>query len=95
MEDVIGAFIGLVAVGMPIWIVWIVMHYRSKGRQEGTLSEEEHRQLTELNDLAEKMAERIKNLETILDAEAPHWRDYDSGETEPRNRSDYDDETQA
>jgi phage shock protein B len=38
------------------------------------LSEHEHRQLTELANKAEKMAERVNTLESILDAQSPEWR---------------------
>lgn len=75
MGEIIGPFIGLVAVSMPIWIVWIVHHYRSKEREVSGLNADESRQLDELNTLAEQMAERIKTLESILDAESPEWRD--------------------
>lgn len=68
--------IGFMAVTMPIWIVWIVMHYRAKRREAAGLSDNESRQLEELNEAAERMAERIKTLESILDAETPEWRDY-------------------
>lgn len=76
MEAMMGLFIGLMVVTMPIWIVWIVAHYRAKSRERSSLSEEELRQLDELAETAERMAERIKTLESILDAEAPEWRDY-------------------
>lgn len=69
--------IPLMAITMPIWIVWIVLHYKSKSRELGSLNEQESHQLEELNALAEQMAERIKTLETILDAENADWRDQD------------------
>ena len=54
--------------------IWIVMHYRSKRQVSQGLSEEEYVQLTELSELADKMADRIKTLEAILDVETPDWR---------------------
>ncbi len=54
--------------------IWIVMHYRSKRQVSQGLSEEEYIQLTELSELADKMADRIKTLEAILDVETPDWR---------------------
>ena len=75
MGDIIGALIGFTAVSMPIWIVWIVFHYKSKNKELSGLNAEESHQLDELNALAEQMAERIKTLESILDAESPEWRD--------------------
>ena len=54
--------------------LWLILHYRSKKQVSQGLSEHEHRQLTELAAKAEKMAERVQTLESILDAEAPQWR---------------------
>ena len=54
--------------------IWLVLHYRSKRQVSQGLSEEEYIQLSELSELADKMADRIKTLEAILDAETPDWR---------------------
>ena len=72
MEEIIMApvIIFLVIVA-PIWLV---LHYRSKGQVNQGLSEEEYTQLSDLSAMADKMADRIKTLEAILDAETPEWR---------------------
>lgn len=57
-------------------IIWIVMHYTTKGRSSVGLSAEESKQLDELLQVADSMAERIKTLESILDAESPDWREH-------------------
>lgn len=57
--------------------IWLVMHYRSKRREQGALSGEERAELEKLTDLAERMGERIETLEAILDAETPDWRKRD------------------
>lgn len=54
--------------------MWLILHYRSKRQVSQGLSEEEYFQLSELADTADKMAERIKTLEAILDVESPDWR---------------------
>ncbi len=54
--------------------IWLVLHYRSKKQVSQGLSEEEYLQLSELSETADKMADRIKTLEAILDAETPDWR---------------------
>lgn len=54
--------------------IWIVMHYRSKRQVSQGLSESEYIQLSELSEAADLMADRIKTLEAILDAETPDWR---------------------
>ena len=54
--------------------IWLVLHYRSKNQVSQGLSEEEYVQLSELSEMADKMADRIKTLEAILDVETPNWR---------------------
>jgi phage shock protein B len=54
--------------------IWIIMHYRSKRKISEGLSEHELAQLNDLSAKAERMADRIKTLEAILDADAPNWR---------------------
>lgn len=58
--------------------IWIIMHYRSKRKMSEGLSEAELGELNALSIKAEKMADRIKTLEAILDHDAPNWRrDYE------------------
>ena len=73
--EFLALLIPISAITLPIWIVWIVLHYKSKDKEFRSLNAEESGQLDELNALAEQMAERIKTLETILDSENPEWRD--------------------
>jgi phage shock protein B len=54
--------------------IWIIAHYATRWRTTKTLSSGEEQLLTELWESAEKMDGRIRNLERILDAEAPDWR---------------------
>jgi len=54
--------------------VWIFMHYRSKQRAQGTLSDEERLELETLSGQADRMIDRIDTLEAILDSETPGWR---------------------
>ncbi len=55
--------------------IWIVMHYRSQRKISQGLTEEEIAQLQTLARQGEQMRERIKTLESILDAESPKWRE--------------------
>jgi phage shock protein B len=71
----------IVTVGVPIILfmffvapTWLILHYRSKRHLSQGLSEEEYAKLQDLANRAEQMAERIHTLESILDAEAPQWR---------------------
>lgn len=54
--------------------IWLILHYRSKRQISQGFTEEDFHQLTELSASADKMADRIKTLEAILDAETPDWR---------------------
>ena len=72
MEEIIVApVIVFMVIVAPIWLV---LHYRSKRQISQGFSEEEYTQLSDLSELADKMADRIKTLEAILDAETPDWR---------------------
>ena len=72
MQDIIMApVIIFMVIVAPIWLV---LHYRSKGQVSQGLSEEEYVQLSDLSEMADKIAYRIKTLEAILDAETPDWR---------------------
>lgn len=72
MQDIIMApVIIFMVIVAPIWLV---LHYRSKGQVSQGLSEEEYIQLSDLSETADKMADRIRTLEAILDAETPDWR---------------------
>lgn len=53
---------------------WIFMHYRSKQKAQGSLSEQEINELEALANHAERMGDRIETLEAILDSETPEWR---------------------
>lgn len=54
--------------------VWIFMHYRSKQRAQGALSEDERAELESLSMQAQRMMDRVETLEAILDSETPGWR---------------------
>ena len=54
--------------------IWLILHYRSKRQISQGFSEEEYTLLSDLSELADKMTDRIKTLEAILDAETPEWR---------------------
>ena len=55
--------------------IWLILHYRSKKQVSQGLSAAEYAELKTLAEKAEKMSDRIKTLESILDHEAPQWRD--------------------
>lgn len=55
--------------------LWIFLHYVTRWRESRGLSAEDERMLADLWQTARKMEERVRTLETILDAETPGWRD--------------------
>lgn len=74
-----GSFFTLTGVTLVVFMVfvapiWLILHYRSKKQVSQGLSETELRSLQNLAEKAELMADRIQTLESILDAEAPNWR---------------------
>lgn len=55
--------------------IWLIMHYRSQRQVSQGLKEHELNELNELAHKAESLGERVKTLESILDVEAPGWRE--------------------
>lgn len=72
MEEIIVA--PVIIFMLVVAPIWLILHYRSKRQISQGFSEEEYTQLSELSELADKMTDRIKTLEAILDAETPDWR---------------------
>lgn len=72
MDDII--FVPLILFMIFVAPIWVIMHYRSKGKISQGLNSNELEQLNALALRAEKMTDRIKTLEAILDAESPKWR---------------------
>jgi phage shock protein B len=76
---IVGSFFTLTGVTLVVFMIfvahiWLILHYRSKKQVSQGLSETELRSLQNLAEKAELMADRIQTLESILDAEAPNWR---------------------
>ena len=68
-------FVPLILFMIFVAPIWVIMHYRSKNKIGQGLSDQELLQLNDLAHRAEKMTDRIKTLEAILDAESPKWRE--------------------
>lgn len=69
MSDVVPTL--LVTVCLPLWIIF---HYITKWKTAKGLTTEDEKMLKEIWDSTNRMEDRIKTLERILDVEAPHWR---------------------
>ena len=61
----------LITVCFPLWIVF---HYITKMKTAKGLSVEDEKMLSEVWESTNRMEDRIKTLERILDIEAPNWR---------------------
>ena len=61
----------MVTICFPLWIVF---HYVTKMKTSKGLSVEDEKMLSEVWESTNRMEDRIKTLERILDIEAPNWR---------------------
>ena len=68
METVAILFMVIVA---PLWML---LHYTTRWKSTKTISNEDENILGELWESADRIDSRLKNIERILDAEAPDWR---------------------
>lgn len=68
-------FVPIVVFLSVVAPIWIIAHYVTRWRTAKTLSAEDEKMLAELWESAPRLEERIHNLERILDAEVPGWRD--------------------
>lgn len=54
--------------------VWIVFHYITKIKTSKGLTAEDEKMLSEVWESTNRMEDRIRTLERILDIETPNWR---------------------
>ena len=54
--------------------IWIVFHYLTRMRETRNLTSADEQMLGEVWENSQRMEDRIVNLESILDAEVPDWR---------------------
>ena len=62
--------IAAVFVGVP----WLIMHYITKWRSQGSLTSEDEKLMDELHEMARRLDERVATIERIMTAENPGWR---------------------
>ncbi|MBL4820291.1 MAG: envelope stress response membrane protein PspB [Gammaproteobacteria bacterium] len=72
--------IALVSIVLGCITLWIIMFYSRKEKRSHNQSSDARYSLNKLSAMAESLQDRIDTLESILDAEVPHWR-------EPNERS--------
>lgn len=54
--------------------IWVFLHYTTRWKSTKTISNEDESILGELWESAERIEERLVNIERILDVESPDWR---------------------
>jgi len=66
-----------VLVPMSILFVilpWIIFHYVTKWKQLKGFTPEDEASLTDLRTAADRLEDRLRTMERILDSEVPDWR---------------------
>ena len=65
-------FVAIVAIfiAMP----WIIFHYVTKLKSQGSLTSEDEKLMDELHDMARRLDDRVATIERIMTAENPGWR---------------------
>jgi phage shock protein B len=81
MEDV---FVPVMIVGMLfIGLPWVIMHYITKWKQSGTITNEDEKLLDELHYLARQLEDRLQTVERIIAADNPDFRPARNTEQDP------------
>lgn len=73
MEDLmwVVAIVAIIFVACPA----VFLHYQTELRKTKSISTDDERLVDDLWRTAQRMERRVEALETILDKEAPDWRD--------------------
>jgi phage shock protein B len=64
------AIVAIIFIGVPA----TVMHYATEWRKAKSLTPDDERLVDDLWKSAQRLERRVDALETILDKEAPNWR---------------------
>lgn len=65
------AIVAIVVIGLPS----MIMHYITENKKLKTATPDDERLVEDLWRTAQRLERRVEALETILDKEAPKWRD--------------------
>lgn len=73
------AVLGIIITPLILFVIfvapiWVILHYRSKRKINEGMSQEDAELVRELAVKAEDMRDRIRTLESLLDAEHSNWR---------------------
>lgn len=61
----------LIVIVLPLWIIF---HYVTKWKQMKGITPEDEASLGDLRSTADRLEDRLRNMERILDDEVPDWR---------------------
>ena len=67
-------FVPMILLITVVFPIWIILHYRSLNNSSRALSDDDRQSLDEMLEAVDRMTDRITNLEAILDADHPNWR---------------------
>ena len=67
-------FVPMILLLVVVAPIWITLHYRSLKNSSRVLSDDDREALDEMLESVDRMTYRITNLEAILDADHPDWR---------------------
>ena len=60
--------------------VWIIMHYRNVNRSSQSLNEDDRGNIDSMLATIDKLQDRIRALESLLDVDQPAWRSHRQGQ---------------
>lgn len=61
--------VAILFVGLP----WLVMHYITRWKTAATLTTDDERLLSDMNELARRLEDRLETVERIVAADHPDW----------------------
>ena len=60
--------------------VWIIMHYRNVNRSSQSLNEDDRENIDSMLATIDKLQDRIRALESLLDVDQPAWLSHRQGQ---------------
>lgn len=55
--------------------LWLIFHYKTRWKDQNTHGSADQKTVKEMWAVAQRLESRVANLEKLLDAEAPGWRE--------------------
>ena len=65
-------FVAIVAIFIAL--PWLIFHYVTKWKSQGSLTSEDEKLMDELHEMARRLDDRVATIERIMTAENPGWR---------------------